>query len=551
MFVVRRSIVFQQSRRQFSGSIAWLQACSSCGIKLQSKNPALIGYYTKPKPLEVGKVETLEDVKYMLFSQDIQKIKEIEDGTTLEDEKNRIPHSLICKRCSDAVHQNKYDVMDFKNCSLKEVIRSVPNDKPIVSIASLPEFPFHVNKNILENEKESVLVFTKADQVLKTSSATSTRLPIFFKDYFKYHLGLQVNKVLAVSSLKKWNLSGLLSNLRNNSYFLGNPNVGKSTLMNSLIQRYNGTKLDFNSNISDDMVNDAQHKHLRKAQLAGVSHIPNLTRECQGYQVDKKRIYDLPGYSENVDELPLERIVKSNWLEWVRKTNLFDTKKVKKKPYITIKGTENGRCYTIGGLFFLQPPPYSINQIIKFIPGEPYIFKNVTRALETFKSVYGNDTPHPLEKYCGINDEYCDITKYQRHVIPPFQGSIEIVFKDIGYILLRSTGRYSFNGLYEIWVPKGISVCIREPLEKLIEEGYVQYTESKNKISSCPKGRPLVSSTYIMDPNEEDTFAKIREMYLDRTENEISVRRLVKEDPLEVVSNKHDTPPNLYWHYKW
>lgn len=107
-------------------------------------------------------------------------------------------------------------------------------------------------------------------------------------------------------------------------------------------------------------------------------------------------------------------------------------------------------------------------------------------------------------------------SQYKRHAIPPFIGSIEIVLKDIGYILLRTTGRYEFKGLHEIWIPRGIQVGIREPLENLIESGYQRYIETNGKESSCPRDRPIISSLYEMAPDEADTLNAVKKSYLEK-----------------------------------
>lgn len=542
-------------RRWFSTTLTKLINCNSCGIKLQNDNPRAVGYYIQPKKPSINKLQTLEDVKYLLFSQDVQQVKEQHDVGSLEELKETMKSPLICKRCNDALHKNQYNLEEFGRYTIVDILEKIPRGNNILHVAALPEFPFHFEKSLLEVPYfNTSLLLTKGDQLVKDKSTLQSKAPVFFRDFLKYQLDVVSNKTVVVSGLKNWNIPSAYAVLNANSYLVGDANVGKSTLINSLIQRYLGYKIhtDRKGQIitPEPSAKDlANIKHFFKTQAAGVSHFPNMTRNLQGYRVGDKFIYDLPGFTTDVNKVHYEHIIQKDWLERTRKTEKFNIKKLKKQRYVSVKGTENGNCFTIGGMFFWQPPAGTINQVVNYIPGEGREFKDINRGLEVFRASRNGE--HPLAKFCGVNPQICHRENYARHVIPPFQGSIEIVFKDIGYILIRTTGRYQFKGLHEFWVPKGIDILIREPLEPLIVEGAWRHTESKGKMPACPKERPIVSSTYIMKPEEPDTLSRMREMYLDRTSNDISSRKLLHDDPLEVVNKLHEERPNLYWYYRW
>lgn len=530
--------------------------CNSCGVQLQSKDSSSVGFYLKPKTPEAKNLNSLEDVRYLLFSQELQSVKEGVPVGSLEDLKKAKSKPLICKRCSDSLYLNKYTKEDFPRFSFDQVLNYVPKNGNIIHVVPLPEFPFHVSKKALQgDELTSTLVLTKGDQLAKDKATLQRKVSVFFKDFMKYHLGLTSNKIIATSALKKWNIRTVFSNMKASNYLLGDANVGKSTLINGLLREFMGYKVEVDRSGNVTMQQPLQDKRydtksFLKAQNAGVSHIPNMTRNLQAYKVSDKVICDLPGFTTNLQENDLDDIIRHEWLEKIRKTHQFKSEKLKKKTYISLKGTDNGGCLTVGGIFFLVPPPGSINQVVKYIPGPEYQFSNVTKALEVFKSC-NESADHSLAKFCGIKPEVSKLDAYDRHVIPPFQGSIEIVFKDIGYILLRSTGKYNFTSPYEIWAPKGIQVCIREPLHLLIESGFMKNVESSGKESACPRKRLLVSSTYIMPVEETKPLDRMKEMYLQRTQNDLSSRRFANADPWEVVKNLRDEPPNLYWHYQW
>ncbi|SMN19565.1 similar to Saccharomyces cerevisiae YOR205C GEP3 Protein of unknown function [Maudiozyma saulgeensis] len=525
--------------------------CNSCGVELQNIDLHKKGYFVKRIETDRAQKPSLDRLKYLLFAQDIQKLN---DGHE-KDRVKKVESPPICKRCNDALHQNKYNIEDFEKYTFNEIIANIPDQSNILHLVSLPEFPLGLNYRLLQDKKHNVeLVLTKADQVIPTKSILQKNVPLFLKDFMKYHLNIISNKSLSISSLKNWNIETMYSMLKSKTYLLGNANAGKSSLINALIRKYMGKKITFDKRGNAITNNDytvENLKHYLKNNCAGVYHVPNMTRNLQAFDINGKEIYDLPGYSEEANNNYLENIISKDWLQQIRKTELFDSKKIKKKHYTSFKGTENGACYTIGGIFYLVPPKGTINQIVKYIPGQPSEFKNIDKALEVFDACTLPDSKHPLKNYCGIKNNACNKNDLVRHVIPPFQGSIEIVMKDIGYILLRSTGSYQYQGLYEVWLPKGIEMCIREPLEKLITENYEKYINTNGASTVCPKNRPIISSCYPMNPDEKDTLTKMKEMYLDRTNNDLSARRHKDIDPVSLLGAKSEEHHNIYWYYKW
>lgn len=542
-------------RRWFSTTLTRLINCNSCGIKLQNDNPNITGYYIRPKKPAVNKLQSLEDVKYLLFSQEVQHVKEQQDVGSLEELKETMESPLICKRCNDALHKNQYDLKEFERYTVADVLDKIPKGSNILHIVPLPEFPFHFEKSLLEaSHFNTSLLLTKGDQLAKDKNTLQRRALIFFRDFLKHQLNIITNKTVAVSAMKRWNIQSAYAAMNVNSYLVGDANVGKSTLVNALMQRYLGYKIDTDRKgkivTPEPSVKDLKNiKHFFKKQFAGVSHIPNMTRNLQGYRVGDKFVHDLPGFTTNINGVYYEDIIQKDWLERTRKTEKFDTKKLKKQRYVSVKGNEKGNCYTLGGIFFWKPAAHTINQIINYIPGEGREFGNIERGLEVFSAC--QNAHHPLAKFCGVHPRICQKENYIRHVIPPFQGSIEVVFKDIGYIVIKTTGKYQFKGLHEFWVPRGIDVLVREPLESLVSEGFWRHTESKGRVPACPKDRPIVSFTYTMDPEESDILGRMKEMYLERTSDDISSRRFLHADPLEVVNKLHEERPNLYWYYRW
>ena len=551
---------FMKSRLQAFKQFTRFVSCKSCGVELQSKNPSVTGYYKPPRAVRKD-AGTIEDLKYLMFTQELQLKKHeigLLDPDTDPDYKEPIPKRLVCKRCVDAISHNRYNSSDFPIHSFNDIKGALPHAANVYHVVSLSDFPLSLDKTILaEKNNRNYLLLSKADQITYKSSMLPHKGSAFFAEFCRRHIGVHVKKVVLFSNPRNWNIPSVINALAKRCYLLGNPNVGKTSLINSLLHEKSTSfqaQLDKRGNVIGPPKGHEQIQSTRRRAIfneGGVSHIPSFTRTMQTYLIEDKVVNDLPGYTMDPTKVSdLANYIEKETLDNIRKTSKFKIDKLIKQNYTSLTGSKTGKCLSFGGIFHLVPPNSTINQVVNYIPLPEHEFSNVEKAVSLSLEVLQSEN-HSLRQFFALKKPFTDIKMFDRHVIPPFNGAIEIVLKDIGYFQVKPTGKYGFNGLYELWVPKGIRVCIREPLSKLISKSYEKYIESGDIADVCPTDRPLISDTYIMNHTEEDTFARMREMYINRTSKDILSRRLLQKDPNDIVGTLQSPPSNLYWYYKW
>ena len=164
--------------------------CIGCGIKLQDENMTAEGY-----------------------------------TTSIEND--------ICSRCFKMKNYGDYQVVTKSNDEYINILKSVNDTKDlVVYIIDLLNISRDINLIREYFDNKVLLVLNKRDI-----------LPKSIKDEYFAKLGLDYEDVIIVSPKKNYNIDELLLKIKKyktskNVYVVGHTNVGKSTLINTLMKNY-------------------------------------------------------------------------------------------------------------------------------------------------------------------------------------------------------------------------------------------------------------------------------------------------------------------------
>lgn len=187
--------------------------CIGCGAILQSSDPKKPGYLPKSA---------------------LQK--------AIDNDKE----DIYCQRCFRLRHYNEIMPVDLTNDDFLKLLDSLSNKKAlVVNVVDLFDFnnSLVTSLNRFIGDNDFVLVGNKFDLFPKNSNQTK------IKDWMRQEAnraGLKPKKIFLVSAKKEKNLDDLLAYLRKNDdrdvYFVGTTNVGKSTLINAIIDQLGDIK---------------------------------------------------------------------------------------------------------------------------------------------------------------------------------------------------------------------------------------------------------------------------------------------------------------------
>lgn len=483
--------------------------CRSCGINLQDSDKSKPGYYIKEKILrQPYNKKKLDDVYASALKKLDQEDKSllangaelfIEGKLPKQNKKNADEKpvtkgnssDLECLRCRHVKFQLKFDSEQFPIDPPSQIMEQVPPWANLVYVVSAQDFPMSLEKKVFEfwPAKQIQFVITKADLFFPSNKAAQDKGLPFFQDYLQRTYKVSPEQVFLVSGHVNWGVSKFLKDLKDDSFFIGSVNSGKSTLLQSLIfvlHAKNGNdKISIENKLGFAASQRQRIKNIDKFKEQcgpGVSYMPGFTRNVIPFELSPgKTVFDVPGF-DGTESGKLPEILLDGSMKKLQQGQKFHKRGTYLSRYETAK---QGQCITIGGLFFLSVPNQSMYRIRSLVNHPVYIFKNHNKAMECWGD---------MENLPALKDVFLlkktDLVKYQ---IPPFVGSIDLVFKNFGYITITATGAMPEpNPPVYIYLPKYVTACVRAPISQYITK---TLSGRDNKGRILPKEEWVTKST--------------------------------------------------------
>ncbi|VEU21770.1 DEKNAAC102599 [Brettanomyces naardenensis] len=379
----------------------------------------------------------------------------------------------------------------------------IPEDSQIVHVVSALDFPLSVSKSVSRARDPSKIwyIITKGDAFFSSKSGLErTGLP-YFRDSLARLVGADPDHVFLVSGKLGWGTEGLLGKLPGNKkYFVGGINSGKSTLVKTLIYRDDKT-----------LRSDGHYG-------PGISEIPGFTAKQIKYQMKQEGggvLIDTPGF------IPKDRGVYQYLLK-------EDVKKVAKvaeytsakegghrahSPVVKGKKVFDGKSlFSVGGFFYLKPPMGSVIQVFTGIPGVEAKYRDLQRLLDM-----NNERKKEIGHRFSVNEEAA--RNLVRYVIPPFYGKIDLVLKGVGYLTIVPCGKLEEGKLFQVYVPRGIEVVVRESIFGFIYKTRGGIDETGNKLAK--KNVPSRGAVILRKiPKKKLVFTRLIEVPLEMCDEE-------------------------------
>ncbi|KAK9366969.1 hypothetical protein V1509DRAFT_627853 [Lipomyces kononenkoae] len=424
--------------------------------------------------------------------------------------------ALICQRCHSLYHHNKPFVLPpFEH---KRIFEMLPADRKvnIVHVIDAYDFPMSVLplQRLLNlynrSAKRIIYVITRADLLVNKEGLVLQHLRPYFLDLLHqinqvhrfslanapklsdnpdtslWNMGFGIdepNTVLAQSSVEEnvrllgqelqqrdkihrtdlhlvssrvgWSIRKLFESLPEESYFIGYSNVGKSRLVQALLN-LNGQV------IRDSNVSKASHLKTDKESGPGASYLPGMTRSMMSYDVRAfgalKKVHDLPGIEDCNGNM--WNIVKPNAIKPLVKGRFYEPKK---REYTVV---HHGQCLNIAGLILIETPEMQIiawtsigqSGLVKM-----YVNRDLERSMEVLKST---DPSLKLSVRPDIPHEYECAGAFRIDGL-----GTDIVVRGLGFVELRVSGRIPEGGaLIRVHAPKGVNVTARKPIYEALRD---------------------------------------------------------------------------------
>ncbi|KAI5960951.1 GEP3 [Candida pseudojiufengensis] len=522
--------------------------CRSCGIKLQDTDSSKPGFYIKSSKELPSKNKFVkhENQVYDSLLQNLDKedqdllitnnfnvsknnstsqIPLNEKGETVREviannyKINDYEKGIDCIRCRNITFNSNFEMNkeNFLINDLSTVLSKLPSSAPLVYLFNSLDFPMGFNSDILKfREPEDIyLIMTKLDNLIhKPNNAIYNYTKEFLSDYFYKKYKIPSENIFLASCKENWKLKELYHFLPNGSYIIGNTNCGKSTLIKSLLleESLESKKSNLNIKLSNALIKNPRDKYIKSFNQKvgpGVSYLPGFTRDIIPINIGLKTLYDVPGFknydNQNMHNL-YDSIKNSKDINRLIKGSKTFKNGTHKSKYITYKGPQ---VLNFEGLGYLELPEGSMYQIKNITNIEINNFKDINKIKEiTCKEIIPKELSNQFLIFENLN-------KYNKYLIPPFYGSIDLIFENFGYINIKPVGSKSTNKLMKLYLYPGLNSIIRQPIINYINKSFSGVDKNGNKLRkenlftkstfSLKKynGKAPFSSQLIPDENNE------------------------------------------------
>lgn len=459
-------------------------------MPLQSNRQNEVGYYAVPKTsvfaprpedavFDKHLVGLLAEDKILLGNGASASVPSLR--AELLHEKQKKDHKTLCVRCRNAHYKAQFNLDQYTVESVASIMEQMPPHAHIVYVVSAADFPMSLNDEVFRYRPASGVQFvvTKSDLFFAKNTLASKYGLRFFQDYLWRTYRVPEENVHVVSGTKDWNTERLMESVKDETYFVGSVNSGKSTLIQSLLhaaQKVRGKlpnarrdravqKIDDRAIatgqkpqsrqalIKHDLAAIAKFKHVNGP---GALYMPGFTRGTLPFALTPRvTVYDVPGFSD--DTRQLYDFLRPEHIKQLHKGQKVHKKGMYTSHYDTAKA---GQVVTVGGLFFFQVPDNSMFRIRNCISHPFHIFRSMERALEAWKN------PGPALKNVFLVDP---ATELVRHIVPTFYGSVDLVVRHLGHVAITPTGAKSAHAQpLVVHLPKGVEAIIRQPIGQYI-----------------------------------------------------------------------------------
>lgn len=455
--------------------------CRLCGVKLQNTDPSVLGYFTRSEKVPLARTTRYDALEANLSDADRALLGA--SPPSKKEHKHDEECDPQCLRCRDVQFRLKMSE-PLAPLAFDSMIELIDAHGRVVMVVSAQDFPLSFDRDIFKYRDPSqiTIIVNKADLVCATNNLAQKYGATFFQDFFHSKYRVPRENVMVALGKLGWGMPRVAEVMEPDSYVVGAVNSGKLTIVSQLLMdRYqkeaDAVPLTANQRRRLEKLEDqrllmrALKKKAAKASMAatigpGTLYMPGFTRGfIESDIAPGKLVYDVPGYEAN-EEGGLFGLLGAGELEEGRRAMKalargakMSDRGVYTSHYESV--TKPGQVMSFGGLFALEFPG-GIYQVRTCLGVNPVKFLNI----EKMKKIAAD----PAE-FDGMSSKFLlgphvgtPSAKFERYLVPPFYGAIDIVLRCLGHVNITPTGKKLTNEPIKVWLPPQLGAVVRQPL---------------------------------------------------------------------------------------